>query len=97
MSEAAASVRIDIWLWRARFCKTRAVACALVESGRVRLLRAGQESRLDKPSRTVRPGDLLTFATGGRVQTVRVEDVGERRGPASEAQVLYTRLDQPSP
>jgi ribosome-associated heat shock protein Hsp15 len=84
-----------VWLWRARFLKTRALAAAFVERGAVRLSRAGQETRLDKPSRTVRAGDVLTFALGGRLTTLRVEDAGERRGPAAEAQTLYTRLDQP--
>lgn len=88
---------MDVWLWRARFLKTRALACAFVEEGRVRLSRGGQETRLDKPSRTVRAGDVLTFAVGGRAVTLRVESLGERRGPASEAQALYSRLDQPSP
>jgi ribosome-associated heat shock protein Hsp15 len=97
VSDSPASVRVDVWLWRARFLKTRALACAFVEAGRVRLTRAGQETRLDKPSRTVRPGDHLTFAVGGRATTVRVEALGERRGPASEAQELYSRLDQPPP
>jgi ribosome-associated heat shock protein Hsp15 len=77
--------------------KTRPLACAFIEAGRVRLTRDGQESRLDKPSRTVRPGDWLTFAIGGHAATVRVEALGERRGPASEAQELYTRLDKALP
>ena len=97
MSDTPESVRIDVWLWRARFLKTRALACAFVERGAVRLTRQGQETRLDKPSRTVRPGDQLTFALGGRASTIRVEGIGERRGPATEAQELYTRLDQPLP
>ena len=97
MSDSPDSVRVDVWLWRARFLKTRGLACEMVEAGRVRLTRPGQaETRLDKPSRSVRPGDILTFAIGGRVATVRVDDLGERRGPASEAQELYTRLDAPS-
>jgi ribosome-associated heat shock protein Hsp15 len=97
VTETLDSIRIDVWLWRARFAKTRGVACELVEAGRVRLIRSGQETRLDKPSRTVRPGDVLTFAHGGRAQTIRIEELGERRGPATEAQQLYTRLDEPSP
>ena len=95
MTDAPDSVRIDVWLWRARFLKTRALACAFVEGGRVRLTRGGQETRLDKPSRAVRPGDQLTFAVGGRASTIRVEALGDRRGPASEAQELYSRLDEP--
>jgi len=85
--------RVDVWLWRARFCKTRALASRLVESGRIRMTRAGQQSRLDKPSRTVRPGDELVFAFGGRLTAVRVEALGARRGPPQEARGLYTPLD----
>ena len=84
--------RIDLWLWRARFVKTRGLAAALVERGAVRLTHQGRETRLDKPSRCVRPGDLLTFAQDGRVTTLRVEALGERRGPAEEARALYVLL-----
>lgn len=90
MSEDAA--RADVWLWRARFFKTRTLAARFVEEGRVRLTRAGQETRLDKPSRSVKPGDRLVFALGGRLIAVQVEALGERRGPASEAQTLYSDL-----
>ena len=57
LADAAAACRIDVWLWRARFCKTRAQAAGLVEAGRIRLLRHGVQTRLDKTSRPVRPGD----------------------------------------
>jgi ribosomal 50S subunit-recycling heat shock protein len=57
------------------------------------MTRAGQQSRLDKPSRTVRPGDELVFAFGGRLTAVRVEAMGARRGPPQEARGLYTSLD----
>ena len=86
------AVRIDVWLWRARFFKSRALAAKAVEDGRVRLTRASVETRLDKPSRTVRPGDALVFALGGRVTSVVVEALGERRGPASEARELYSQV-----
>ena len=91
MTEDAA--RIDVWLWRARFFKTRSIAARFVEEGRVRATRAGAETRLDKASRTVRPGDALMFVLGGRVFAVRVEALGERRGPAAEARALYVALD----
>ena len=90
MSEEAC--RIDVWLWRARFFKTRALAQRFVEEGRMRLTRAGQESRLDKPSRAVRAEDILVFALGQRLVAVQVIALGERRGPASEAQALYRRV-----
>lgn len=86
------SVRVDIWLWRARFVKTRGLAADLVERGAVRLTHHGRQVRLDKPSRCVHPGDLLTFVQNGEVTTLRVEALGERRGPAEEARALYSRL-----
>jgi ribosome-associated heat shock protein Hsp15 len=84
--------RVDVWLWRARFFKTRSLAARFVEDGRVRLTRAGVETRLDKPSRSVKVGDGLVFAIGGRLIAVAVEGLGERRGPASEARELYSPL-----
>lgn len=87
MSEDAC--RVDLWLWRARFFKTRALAQRFVEDGRVRLTRSAQETRLDKPSRSVRVDDILVFAVGSRVVAIQVVALGERRGPAAEAQTLY--------
>ena len=84
--------RADVWLWRARFFKTRSMAARYVEEGRVRLTRSGQENRLDKPSRTVKVGDQLVFALGGRLIAVTVQALGERRGPAVEARTLYSTL-----
>jgi len=93
MSDEEAA-RIDVWLWRARFFKSRALAARFIEEGKVRLTRTGVESRLDKASRNVRVGDQLVFALGGRLSAVRIEAMGERRGPASEARLLYTALQE---
>ncbi|MDB5446182.1 MAG: ribosome-associated heat shock protein [Phenylobacterium sp.] len=93
MSEEAC--RADVWLWRARFFKTRSMAARFLDEGRVRLTRAGQESRLDKPARPVKVGDLLVFALGGRLIAVTVEGLGERRGAPAEARMLYSTLDDP--
>lgn len=87
---SAAGCRIDVWLWRARFARTRAVAAILVESGAVRLSHQGRQTRLDKPSRCVHVGDGLVFALGGQLFDLRVEALGERRGPPAEARALYT-------
>ena len=87
------SCRVDVWLWRARFFKTRSLAARFVEDGRVRLSRAGTETRLDKPSRAVKAGDGLVFALGGRLVAVAVQACGERRGPATEARTLYAALE----
>ena len=91
MSEAE-TCRIDVWLWRARFFKTRSLAARFVEAGRVRLTRGEAESRIDKPARTVICGDALVFALGGRLTAIRVEQLGARRGPAAEARALYAPL-----
>jgi len=85
--------RIDVWLWRARIFKTRNLAAQFVDAGRLRRTRAGVERRLDKASRSVRPGDVLVFALGGRVWTMQVIALGARRGPPQEARSLYTALD----
>ena len=90
---AEASLRVDVWLWRARFFKTRSLAARMIEEGRVRLTRAGAETRLDKPARPVRPGDALIFALDGRLTAIRIEALGERRGPPAEARMLYTALE----
>jgi ribosomal 50S subunit-recycling heat shock protein len=92
-----AACRVDVWLWRARFFKTRTLAAHFVEVGRVRLSRAGQETRLDKPARPVKVGDGLVFALGGRLVAVRIEALGERRGPPPEARGLYSPLENSSP
>ena len=93
MSEATASVRADVWLWRARFFKTRSLAAKFVDEGKVRLTRAGAESRLDKCARPVKVGDQLVFAVGGRLTAVVVQGLGERRGPPAEARELYSAIE----
>ncbi len=95
MSDAG-GCRIDVWLWRARFFKTRALAARFVDDGRVRIIRALGEARLDKASRPVKLGEGLVFAVGGRLVAIRVEALGERRGPPAEAQSLYSPLDDSS-
>ncbi|RZJ87033.1 MAG: RNA-binding S4 domain-containing protein [Brevundimonas sp.] len=91
------SCRVDVWLWRARFAKTRGLAAALVEMGAIRLTHQGRQTRLDKASRSVHVGDELVFALGGRVTAVRIEALGERRGPPAEARALYASLDGAEP
>jgi len=93
LSEADETCRVDVWLWRARFFKTRSLAARIVEAGGVRLMRGGPRTPLDKPSRGVRCGDVLTFAQGPRWMAVKVEALGVRRGPAPEARALYSLLD----
>ena len=87
----APKLRVDKWLWQARFFKTRSVAAAQVSAGRVRL----NAVRLTKPAQAVSPGDVLTFSQGQRVRVIRVEALGTRRGPAPEARALYSDLAPP--
>ena len=91
MSEAGC--RIDVWLWRARFAKTRSIAAAMVDKGAVRLTHNGAQTRLDKPSRSVHVGDRLVFAQGGRLVELEVLAFGDRRGPAEEARSLYAPIE----
>lgn len=83
-------MRLDVWLWRARFFKTRALAAAEIAAGGVRLGRAGQVRRVDKPGEAVGPGDDLAFRAGAGLTAVRIVALGVRRGPAPEARALYT-------
>lgn len=85
--------RIDVWLFRARFAKTRAVAARQVSEGGVRIVHDGVPRRLEKPSVEVAPGDVLIFAQNGKLLTIKVVALGARRGPASEARGLYSELD----
>ncbi len=96
MSEPTESCRADVWLWRARFFKTRALAAIVLSEGGVRLSRGVLRSRLDKPSRPVRPGDVLTLARGEGWVSVRIEALGHRRGPPSEARALYILVEPES-
>ncbi len=88
-AEPLASIRIDKWLWAARFFKTRSLAQEAVELGRVRL--AGQ--RL-KPSRDLKPGDRLTVERGEERFEIFVEKISAVRGPAPVAQTLYRETEE---
>lgn len=84
--------RLDKWLWHARFFKTRTLAAAQVAAGHVRV--NGQ--RVTKAAQPVGPGDVLTFAQAREVRVIRVEALGQRRGPATEARSLYADLAVPT-
>ena len=85
----AETLRIDRWLWHARFCKTRAIAQEKASAGRIYL--NGQ--RVEKPGARIRIGDVMTLAVGKDILALRVVKLGERRGPATEARTLYEILD----
>jgi ribosome-associated heat shock protein Hsp15 len=78
------SVRIDKWLWAARFFKTRSLATAAVDNGKVRL----NEQRV-KPAHAVKPGDILEIDNGASEWEVTVQGISDQRGPAPVAQALY--------
>ncbi len=82
------SIRLDKWLWHARFFKTRSLAARVVAGGHVRV----NAAKVSKPAQKVGTGDTLTFAQGPRIRVVRIRAPGTRRGPAAEARTLYDDL-----
>ena len=87
--DAAQRLRLDKWLWQARFFKTRAEAAEIIGKGRVRL--NGQ--RMSKPGHGIAVGDVLIFPHGAAIRLIKVMALGVRRGPFCEAQLLYIDLD----
>ena len=82
-------MRLDKWLWHARFFKTRSLATRYVEKSRCRI-----DGRVvDKAHAMVTPGMILTFALGPKVRVVKIVALGERRGPAPEARLLYEEIE----
>ena len=88
--DAAPTLRLDKWLWQARFCKSRRLAAALIGEGHVRV-------NGTRPGREITPGDVLTLPQGAVIRVVRVAALGHRRGLAVEAQALYINLASPTP
>lgn len=88
------AVRLDIWLWRARFYKTRTLSTELISKRGVRLTRHGQTRKVKKPGANVMAGDIVTFGRSVHIRTVEVLQIGTRRGPASEAATLYRDVEE---
>ena len=88
MSDPRPTIRLDKWLWHARFFKSRSIAAGIVSAGKVRV----DSQPVSKPSRAIGPGDVLTFVQARETKVVKVLACGERRGPAPEAQTLYEDL-----
>jgi ribosome-associated heat shock protein Hsp15 len=86
----AESLRIDKWLWHARFCKTREIAQGKAEAGHIRI----NGNRVERSSFAVRIGDMMTLPSGGKVVTLRVLGLGLRRGRADEARLLYEVIQE---
>lgn len=85
------TLRIDKWLWYARFLKSRTLAAALCGSGKLRL----NSEPVRKSHQVLRVGDVLTFPLGAHIRVIRVVALAIRRGPAPEAQTLYEDLEPP--
>lgn len=85
---AADSVRLDLWLWAARFFRTRSLARQAVETGKVEV-----EGQRAKASRSVRIGDALKVTRGDEVFEIAVLGLSDQRGPASVAQTLYAESE----
>jgi len=83
-----AAVRLDVWLWAARFFRTRSLAKQAVETGKVDV--AGQRP---KSSRAVRVGEALQISRGDEVLEIEVRGLSEMRGPAPVAQQLYAESE----
>jgi ribosome-associated heat shock protein Hsp15 len=83
-------LRLDKWLWCARFYRTRELAAAACTKGHIRI----NGFRVEKAGREVRPGDVLTLPVGRDVVVIRVLAGAARRGPASEAQTLYEPVEE---
>lgn len=81
-------MRLDKWLWCARFFKTRALAARYCAEPGLRV----NGARVEKPHYAVRPGDVLTFALGPNIRIVRVRTLADRRGAPSVARDLYEDL-----
>lgn len=88
-----AGLRLDKWLWYARFFKSRSLATQFCQTGKLRI----NGSIVKKAHHAVRPGEVLTFARGNQVRVIKVLALGTRRGPAPEAQALYDDLSPPAP
>lgn len=85
MQPKAEKIRVDKWLWHARFFKTRSLAAKQISAGHLRL----NGSKITKTAQSVTSGDVLSFPQGRQIRMVEVVAIGERRGPAPEAQALY--------
>lgn len=91
--KADGAIRLDKWLWHARFFKSRTLAATACRAGDIRV----NSAPVDKAGRLVRPGDVVTFAAGPFVRVLRILAPGVRRGPAPEARSLYEDLAPPDP
>lgn len=92
MTDSPDSLRLDRWLWAARFFKTRSLAAAACAGGKVDV-----NDGAAKPARLVRVGDLLRLTQGTDRRIVKVQALADTRGPAPVARALYEDLTPPAP
>lgn len=85
MEQNLDSLRLDKWLWYARFFKTRSAASKMISSGKLRI----DGALVNKPHRAVQIGHVYTFAQGPHIRVIKVLALATRRGPAPEAALLY--------
>lgn len=84
------SIRIDKFLWAARFYKTRALSQQMIEGGKVKI-----DGERVKPARAIRPGTIISIRQGRQRREIEVLELSDKRGSAPEAQKLYRDLEQP--
>ena len=87
--------RLDVWLFRARFFKTRSLSTKMIKNGKIRLTQNGRTFRAAKPHTLIRPGDNIAFMRGTVLIQVKMDACATRRGPAHEARTLYQPLNTP--
>lgn len=87
-------MRLDVFLWRARFFKARTSATEAIEAQGARIERDGQVRRIDKPATPVEAGDILSFRAPSGAKLVRIVSLPARRGPPAEAALCYEALPQ---
>ncbi|WP_295557830.1 RNA-binding S4 domain-containing protein [uncultured Hyphomicrobium sp.] len=85
------SQRLDKWLWFARVAKSRTLAATAVTDGKIKVNRV----KAEKASHLIKVGDVITSRLTRRIRVLKVAELGERRGPAAEAQRLYEDLTPP--
>ncbi|MCY4305627.1 MAG: RNA-binding S4 domain-containing protein [Aestuariivita sp.] len=88
MEKSTDKIRLDKWLWYARFFKSRQLSTKMVLARKVRV----NAITIKKPGRSVAIGDILTFSQNDDIRVIRIKTLGIRRGPASEARTLYYDL-----